>query len=241
MTTLEQADERRWGFGDVGIGLAASLVLSTLIGGVILSIAGWQSGGDGPDTVPMWGLALLQIPLWAGYLGAVWYAGTKGGGIVRDFHAHLRPVDVPLGLVVGIATQLLVLPALYVPVFWLTSATEDDLSRPAEELSQRADGTLSWALFALLVGIIAPIVEELFYRGLLLRSAEKRGASPWAAVVISALIFAAMHLQPLQFPGLAAFGLIAGALVVLTGRLGPAIMAHIGFNLTTVVVLYLQR
>lgn len=229
------AGERRWGFGEVGIGIACSLVLSTLVGAMIMGVAGWTSGDD----VPMWGLGLLQIPLWAGYLGAVWLAGTKGDGVVADFHLHTRPLDVPIGLAVGIVTQLVVLPLIYLPIFWLSDANSDDLSRPAEELAGRADGTLSWVLFALLVGICAPIVEELFYRGLLLRSAEKRGLSPWASAGVSALVFAAMHFQGLQFPGLLAFGLVAGALVVVTGRLGPAIFAHIGFNLTTVVTLYL--
>jgi membrane protease YdiL (CAAX protease family) len=237
MTVIESTDDRRWGLGEVAIGIVASFVLSTLIGGLIIAIAGWNSS----DEIPMWGLALLQIPLWAGYLGAVLYAGGRGHGVVGDFGARVRPLDVPVGIAIGVATQLILLPALYAPVFWLTSADSDELSRPAKELSDRAGGPASWLLFALLVGIIAPVVEELFYRGLFLRSLEKRGAAPWAAVVVSAVVFAAVHMQVLQFPGLLAFGLVSGVLAVRTGRLGPSILAHIGFNLTTVVVLYLGR
>ena len=38
------------------------------------------------------------------------------------------------------------------------------------------------------------------------------------------------HLQPLQFPALLAFGVILGVLAWRTGRLGPALWAHVGFN-----------
>ena len=237
MTAIAPHGERRWGLGDVGIGLVCSLVLSTLIGGVIMAVAGW---GDSED-IPMWGLGIVQIPLWAGYLGAVVYAGSKGTGVVADFGARMRAIDVPLGLVVGVLAQFVLLPALYIPIFELTGANTEELSRPAEDLAARAGGTASWLLFALLVGIIAPVVEELFYRGLLLRSLEKRGFAPWISVVLSATLFAAMHLQVLQFPGLLLFGLLSGALAVRTGRLGPSVFAHIGFNMTTVVVLYLAR
>lgn len=237
MTAIVPDSDQRWGLGEVGIGIAASLVLSTFIGALIMSLAGWKSSDD----IPIWGLGLMQIPLWAGYLGAVLYAGSKGRGVVEDFGARVRPLDVPLGLAIGVVTQLAVLPALYAPIFWLSGTDTDELSRPAQELADRAGGGASWILFALLVGIIAPVVEELFYRGLLLRSLQKRGAAPWAAVLVSSLVFAAMHMQVLQFPGLLVFGLVSGTLAVRTGRLGPSVFAHIGFNMATVVLLYAGR
>lgn len=229
-----------WGLGDVLAGLAASLVLSTLVGAVIVMVAGW-SVEDGSNAIdaPIWGLALLQIPLWAGYLGIVVFAGrVKGNGVVADFGLRQHAWDVPVGLVIGIVTQLVVLPLLYIPLLQLTGTDQDDLSAPARELADRAGSLPSWALFAVLVGICAPVVEELFYRGLFLRSLTKRGLGPVAAVVVSSLVFAAVHFQVLQFAGLLVFGLVAGTLSVRTGRLGPAIWAHIGFNMTTVVALY---
>ena len=63
------------------------------------------------------------------------------------------------------------------------------------------------------------------------------GAGPIVAVGGSSLWFAASHFQPLQFAGLLAFGLVLGLVAHRTGRLGMAICAHIGFNMTTVVVL----
>jgi membrane protease YdiL (CAAX protease family) len=58
-----------------------------------------------------------------------------------------------------------------------------------------------------------------------------------AAVLVSSLVFAAIHRQPLALPGLFLFGLVAAALTLRTGRLGPAWALHAGFNFTTLVIL----
>lgn len=228
-------DQPGWGLGDVAAGIGASMLLSILVGSIIYSVAGWSSN----DEVPVWGLALLQVPLWAGYLGVtLWATSTKGGGVVRDLGVEARWYDPLMGLGIGIATQLVVLPLLYVPIFVFTGTDSDELSEPARELADRAGSLPSWLLFAVLVGVCAPVVEELFYRGLFLRSLTKRGLSPVVAVLVSSAVFAAIHFQVLQFAGLFAFGLIAGTLAARSGRLGPSIWAHIGFNMTTVVLLY---
>ena len=57
------------------------------------------------------------------------------------------------------------------------------------------------------------------------------------ALVASALFFALVHFQPLQIPGLFAFGLVLGCCAQRTGRLGMGILAHSAFNATAVVML----
>ncbi len=91
-------------------------------------------------------------------------------------------------------------------------------------------------LLVLIVGLGAPSVEELFYRGLLLRSLERRWGPGWA-VALSAIVFGATHFQPLQFPALTLLGVILALMVQRTGRLGPAIATHVVFNMVTVIVL----
>lgn len=230
------AIQPRWGLGEVAAGIVASLLLSLIVGSVVIGITGWTA-----DDVPILGQGLLQLPLWAGYLGAVVYAGhVLGNGVVRDFGLRFRLSDAPLGLVIGILAQVVAVPVLYIPILMLTGADSEDLSAPAERLAERAGSGAGWIVFALIVGVGAPVVEELFYRGLFLRAMTKRGAGTFAAVVITSLVFAGVHLQALQFPGLAMFGVIAALCVVLTDRLGLAIWAHVGFNMTTVVLLYLR-
>ena len=86
--------------------------------------------------------------------------------------------------------------------------------------------------------VVAPVVEELFFRGLLLRSMVQRWGTR-VGVVGSSVIFGATHFQAIQFPALALAGLLFAVLAVRAGRLGPAIAAHAGFNAATVIVLTL--
>jgi membrane protease YdiL (CAAX protease family) len=88
--------------------------------------------------------------------------------------------------------------------------------------------------------VAAPVVEELFFRGLVLRSIQAR-YSDWLAVVGSAVLFALVHFQPVQLPALLLFGIVVGYLALRTKRLGMSIFAHAGFNATTIVYLLASR
>ena len=113
-----------------------------------------------------------------------------------------------------------------------------DVSEPARELVDKATGFGVFLLF-LVVVVGAPLVEELFFRGLTLKAFEKKMSSR-LALVLSSLFFAIAHLQLIQFPALFLFGLVAGYLVKKYDRLGRAVWAHVGFNATTVIALLLQ-
>lgn len=228
---------RNWGLGEVALGILLSQALALVASVAVYGAAGWTSS----DEVPLWAGALLQIPLWAGWMVAVVVAGRKGNGAVADFGIRARPLDVPVGIVLGVVLQLVVLPLLYLPLLQLLGRTTDDLSAPARNLTDKADGTAGWIVLALIVVVGAPVFEEIFYRGLLLSALRKRGLHDAVACLLSGAVFAAMHFQGLQFAGLFVLGTILSVLVVRTDRLGPAILTHAGFNATTVVTLYLMR
>ena len=82
-----------------------------------------------------------------------------------------------------------------------------------------------------MVAIGAPIFEELVYRGLLQRSLCAT-VGKWLGLVAAAAWFSLVHLAPVEYPGLFVAGLVFGAGLVLTDRLGPSILAHIAFNVT---------
>ena len=86
------------------------------------------------------------------------------------------------------------------------------------------------------VVLVAPFVEELYFRGLLLRALWGRMGRV-LTVALSAVLFGLAHVQLLQLPALVVFGLVAGTLVVATRRLAPAMWAHAAFNGVTVVQL----
>ena len=76
--------------------------------------------------------------------------------------------------------------------------------------------------------------------GLILGSLSGSLARP-VAVVVSALWFAASHLQPVQFIGLFVFGVVLGACRAGTRRLGMGVLAHAAFNATSVVILWPRK
>lgn len=177
---------------------------------------------------PMWLTAIMQLPLWLCLGGLpIWFAVTKGKGVVADLGLRMKAIDVPVGLAIGVACQLLLVPLVYLILRPLLGV--EDVSAAARELTDRATDPLSIVLVFLIVGIGAPIAEEIYFRGMAQRIFGRRLKPTWA-ILAAAAFFAATHLQPLQFPALLAFGVILGVLAWRSGRLGPAIWAHLGFN-----------
>ena len=159
---------------------------------------------------------------------------TKGNGPVRDLWLRARPVDAPVGLAIGVAAQLVLLPLLYVPIFWVFG--DQDVSAAARQLTDRATDPFGVVMLFLIVGIGAPIAEEVFFRGLTQRSLTRRWGA-WIALFGTAAFFALTHFELLQLPALFLFGLMLGAMVFVTRRLGTSIWAHLGFNMVAAATL----
>jgi len=189
--------------------------------------------GDTSVDIPFGVLAVALVGAWASYLIGMWIASQRAGSgsFLADYGVSFRWVDL-LGLAIGAGAQLVAIRVVYLPLeaLWPDTFTQDRLTENAQDLVDRAGGASTLLLFAVVV-IGAPVVEELFYRGLLQRSLADR-FNEGAVLVVVAAIFAAVHFRPVEFPGLFVFGLILGYAALRARRLGPAITIHIGFNLT---------
>jgi len=90
--------------------------------------------------------------------------------------------------------------------------------------------------------VLAPLAEELVFRGVLLRALARRYPG-WPATVGSAAAFALAHLLDanagLAVPALFVMGLVLARMVQASGRLGGAVAAHAGFNLLSVLLLFI--
>ena len=191
--------------------------------------------GDGTAATEV-SFGLLAVALggaWASYLAGMWIASQRAGSgsFVADYGVSFRWIDLS-GLAVGAGAQLVLIRVVYLPLeaLWPDTFTEDRLTENAQDLVDRAGGSSTVLLVAIVV-IGAPVVEELFYRGLLQRSLAAR-FNEGAVLVGVAAVFAAVHFRPIEIPGLFVFGLILGWAALRTRRLGPAITIHVGFNLT---------
>ena len=218
----------RWGLTDAVVGYLVGIVAGATASGIAVSIHGDSYG------LPV--LIAGSVGLWVGFIGAPLVATRWRGraSLARDFGFEARWTDAFIGVPAGVSAQLVVVPAIYLPIRLFTRVDTDG---PARQLTERARGPGMVALVAVVV-IGAPIAEELFFRGLLLRSAIGR-YGPGRGILLTTTIFAATHFQLVQFPGLFIAGLLLAGLAVTTDRLGPAIWAHAAFNATTVLLLLL--
>ncbi len=233
--TADPAQGPGWGLGDAVIGWVIALSAAALLGLASLALAGYDQADVDADRLPLW-LTLLQSPfLWVGFIGVpVWAATTKGAGVVADFRLRIRAIDFPVAGGIGVFAQLAIVPLVTFPVLWLTGTDADKLGEPARQLGDKVSGPGGTLLFILVIVIGAPIAEELFFRGLVLRSLENRFGTVWA-VIGSAVVFGATHFQPVQFPALTAAGVVFALVAVKTDRLGASMVCHMAFNATTVV------
>jgi membrane protease YdiL (CAAX protease family) len=224
----------RWGFGDAAGGWVVAQIGGIVASSLVLAGNGFEP--DEFDKLSLGWIAVAQLGLWFGLLGAPWLATRlKGNGLVEDMRLRVERSDTWIGALCGFLTQYGVL-LLYLPIFWLTDVSTEEFNEPARELSDRATDTVGVVLLVLIVGIGAPIVEEIFYRGLMQRSLIRRFGTRWG-IGLTAVIFGASHFQPLQFPALVVFGVVVGILAERYQRLGPAIFAHMVFNIAAVIAL----
>ena len=193
---------------------------------------------------PTWYVVSTLFGLWGGFLGAAVLASRLRG--TRHFGADLgirfRWIDL-IGIPIGFAGQYMV-ALLYLPVESHVRNFHQQFSAPAQRLTGSAHG-VGWFVIGLATVVGAPFFEELFFRGVLLRALARLfgrwggWVGPTLAIVVSGLLFGAIHAELLQFAGLALFGVLLGAVSYRTGRLGMNIVAHASFNLlalTAVVV-----
>ena len=76
------------------------------------------------------------------------------------------------------------------------------------------------------ITIMAPLVEELLFRGAIQGYMLRKGMKPLHAILIASAIFGIVHMNPIQIPFAFAIGLIFGWLYYRTGSVVPGIIGH---------------
>lgn len=213
---------------------AASLAVAVVVAIVVLGPE--SSDSNLMDSLSIGGLVLLQVPVWLGLVGTPLVARRYGLDWRRQLGWQMRAVDIPVGVGVGVAMQLVVVPLLYWPILEIFG--DLDVEGPARELTDLAVTPVDVTLLAVMTLVMAPVTEEVFFRGLVQGALQDR-FGPVRAVVIASAAFAITHVQGVQLPALLLVGVVHGLLFLRTGRLGPAMWSHAAFNTVTVVTLVL--
>ena len=92
----------------------------------------------------------------------------------------------------------------------------------------------SFGLELLGSALITPLLEELLHRGVVFGRLRRR-MGMWSAVILSALVFAVLHFNIVQFVYAFLLGIVFALFVEMTGQLYPAIIAHIVANAIAVI------
>lgn len=179
--------------------------------------------------VPGWVLGLSTLVQFAG-LGAiaaalVWLAGwpVAEAFAIRRAHPSALAAGVLGGLVVGMFPG------------WIAERLM--------ELVPRLDGgNLEMINKALVEGdlvgrvgmifavcVLAPVIEELIFRGFLFRAAE-RASNRWGAWVVSSVLFASYHVDPVHVIAVLFTGFFLGWLRLRSGSIWPGMIAHAANN-----------
>lgn len=98
------------------------------------------------------------------------------------------------------------------------------------ELGLYTGDVITIGCYVIIVGVLAPLWEEVLFRGFLLPSLAKL-VTPWPAVTLTALLFAWMHSSSEAIVPLLLVALGCGALLVRFDNLLPPILLHGLYNL----------
>lgn len=224
----------------IGIALFLAVILSSYPIGWFVEIAD-------PNAFSFW-FSLASYAVMVVFLIVV---SVRRGqrSFAKDFNLRFKPIDLAIGLGVGLLAKVL-------GVVFVLIAMAITGSVPEGSNVQLGDDKVWAALTGILIAsLLAPLVEELFFRGFVLNGVRNavlrnRGAAASTravvlAVLVSATAFAVLHLQPIFDPTLLitlalstfAFGALNALITLRTKRLGAAIVAHVFFNGSSIALL----
>jgi membrane protease YdiL (CAAX protease family) len=182
-------------------------------------------GGTAQAYWPAWGLVWTELFVFLlPPVVAATGSNLRPGSFLR---LARRPTtrQVALGAATGVAlffaaSGIMSLTTLLVPRRWVDTFDITHLFQgsPREQLAM-----------ALIATLLAPLAEEVAFRGYLL-SALRTHLRPGAAIAASSVLFAAMHLDPVRFPAVLFLGAFLGWLAWRSGSLWPAVAAHAANN-----------
>ena len=203
------------------------------------------------------GAELLAVLIALSLVPFLFQGGFRGLG--------LHPFDLPRGILLGILGFMIVYPLLLAEGGILESIYEHfghqmTTHQTLQEMEQTTNTFIKLG-DCVIAGLVAPFVEEIFFRGILQTALIQRPGSSfamltarvtgnpvaayrppafqrWLAILVTAALFAAAHLAPDQFPILFLLAIGLGYLYERTGNLFACITLHALFNCITLIQVY---
>jgi membrane protease YdiL (CAAX protease family) len=204
------------------------VLLGGFVAGVVVALPFYLLGAGDAVLVLVGGLGVYAPVAWWCWRVSKRYGR---GDLGHDLGLRFRAIDLLTGAGTWLAATV-----LQVAVLLIVQLLGLPLGSNTESIADSRDDAAAFAAVTVLAVVIAPVVEELFFRGLLLRALRSR-FTMWAAIAIQAAIFGLIHLQVdlgldnvSLIAALTAVGAAFGFAADQAGRLGPAIVGHAIFN-----------
>ncbi|MDD4865886.1 MAG: lysostaphin resistance A-like protein [Mycobacterium sp.] len=216
----------RWGLG-------AFLLVEAVHALVAATFAGRLSG-DGHIFAGTFALAVATPAVTAALL-AMLITRLRGNGPRIDLSMRWSRRGLLLGLAFGAGGLVFTLPASQV----YTRLMEPTGNAAVTKIFGGVRTSWPWAVTVfLVVAVVAPLCEEIVYRGLLWEAVDRRWGR-WVALVATTVVFALAHFQPTRAPLLMVVALPIGLARFYSGALPASIVAHQVSNLLPGIVLML--
>jgi membrane protease YdiL (CAAX protease family) len=214
-------------------------------------VTGFARGGGIPS--PVLQVVAADLAVWVPLtVGALWVlrraSRPSGAGEASAAGGPTAPSRLSFGLGLGdaIAALGIVIVCRAVDAAMSISFFGTSGLSPAPTLGQ--PDVVLLVVSAIGVCVVSPVLEEVVFRGLFQRRLADAltPRTRFLAVLLTAFLFALLHVlissPASSLVGFEVFtttfllGLLTGALVAMTGRIGGAILAHVLFNAVAVVL-----
>lgn len=182
--------------------------------GLIKTVIEWTATGELDFSATQSTIATAGIAMILSGIAMIWHL----------IHFNYVKFNKASWTEVPVRTILLSIPFIVAAMFTFNIASE------FIELPNIMENTfmgMSRNLFGILsIAVMAPLVEELLFRGAIEGYLLQKGKTPSMAIFLSALIFGIIHVNPAQVPFAFCIGLVFGWLYYRTGSIIPGIIGH---------------
>ena len=203
------------------------LIVFVLIQSAVTMITkfGWQlARGDSDITADMLiaTVTIFSVLTIVVFILTKWFVADKGYVRKKPYLSVFWCILAALGFIipsVWLQEQLPKLPNL----------VEDNLSM----ITKHPAGYIA-------IGLIAPLAEEIVFRGAILKTLLQGFRGKWVAIIISAIIFSIGHFNPAQMPHAFIVGLLLGWMYSRTGSIALGVVYHWVNNTIAFIVCYIM-
>lgn len=220
----------------------SGMVLSVVVSGVVMMASGFTKMAGEPINWSLPGFASTMKVLQAISSVLIFFLPAFVFAMVvftkkPFYYLGLRPAQKPQMYLLAVVCMLAAFPlvsllgeinaSLPLPE-WMVKMEKDASKQLGAFL--KADNALQIIINLFVMAFLPAVCEEICFRGALQRIMIGMFRNPWTGIIITAILFSALHMQFLGFLPRMFLGIALGVIYWYSGSLWPGILAHMAYN-----------